>query len=246
MQRHHSLLATGIAAVALCAAQAALATTTTLTLLPSAASNVNGDASTSAPGFASGSWAAPGLGKSELYVAASSLFSSPVHVRDIASISYWTNKAGGAGDPDWTLLLYTARLNDGNDTGSFYRSRLNSEPYFTQSAAIPANTWHQWSTGSAADSLTFYDQPRGGNFGSYNDPLLSDLRSGPVTWSNSTVWNYSEETISLFSLQTGSAWANGFLGLVDGLTITLTNGDIGRVNLEAAATAIPEPASVAL
>jgi hypothetical protein len=246
MHLQSALLRTTFAAVALAAAQASMATTTTLTLLPAAAANVNGDTSTSAPGFPNSSWAAAGTAKSELYVQASSLFSSPVHVRDIASISYWTNKAGGAGDPDWTLLLYTAKLNDGNDSGSFYRSRLNSEPYFTQSAAIPANTWHEWSTGNAADSLRFYDQPRGGNFGTYNDPLLSDLKAGPVTWSNSTVWNYSEETISLFSLQTGSSWAAGFVGLVDGMTITLTNGDVGIVNLEAAATAVPEPASVAL
>jgi hypothetical protein len=54
------------------------------------------------------------------------------------------------------------------------------------------------------------------------------------------MYDYGSDTISLFSLQTGSAWSNGFTGLVDGVTITLKNGDVGRINLEA----VPAPASV--
>ena len=52
--------------------------------------------------------------------------------------------------------------------------------------------------------------------------------------------------INYFSLQTGSAWSVGFTGLVDGLTVTLVSGEVGRVNLEAAAAAVPEPESLAL
>ena len=52
-----------VAAVVLAASQACLASVvTTLTLLPGSAGNVTGNAGTSAPGFGSGSWAAPGSG----------------------------------------------------------------------------------------------------------------------------------------------------------------------------------------
>jgi hypothetical protein len=95
-----------------------------LTLAPSPANNVVGNSSTSAPGFGAGSWQAPGSGKSELYIASSSLFSQAVTIGDIASISYWTNKGTTAADPDWTLLLYTKPENDGSDSASWYRTRL--------------------------------------------------------------------------------------------------------------------------
>lgn len=59
---------------------------------------------------------------------------------------------------------------------------------------------------------------------------------------STTTIDYGAEQLSLISLQTGSLWGNGFSGLVDGVTITLKNGDVARVNLEA----VPEPASILL
>jgi hypothetical protein len=219
----------------------------TLTLLPSdpTASNVVAGSS-NAPGFPTGSWASPGVGgKSEWYLPASALFSGPVTVNDIASISYWTNKPTTGADPDWTFYIYTAKQ---SGDPNFYHSRLNSEPLYT-SSIVPPNTWHEWSTNNGANSMRFYDANRnGGIFGTFADPTLAMLQGGPFTWPNSVSNNYGSEIISLFSLQTGSAWANGFTGQVDGLTITLKNGDIGIVNFESqvAPAAVPEPASLAV
>lgn len=245
MTKLPTLLGT-VAAFALAAAAStsAQATVTTITLLPSAGSNVVGVGGDSAPGFGTGAWAAPGNNsKSELYISAASLFSAPVRIDDIASISYWTKKATTGAAVDWTFYIYTALQASGN-SGGWYHTRLNSEPYFTQST-VASNTWHQWST-SGPNAMRFYDQPRGGSYGTYVDPTLAALQAGPVaTGDVSHTIDYGQEYINLFSLQTGSAWANGFTGLVDGLTITLNNGDVGSVNLESTAP-VPEPASLAL
>ena len=167
---------------------------------------------------------------------------------DIASVSYWTNKPGNAASVDWSFYLYTALQASGN-TGSFYHTRLVSEPLYnnTPAASVPANSWHQWLSGGA-NPMEFYDSARdGGILGTNNDPTLAVLQGGAYTWGASgTTVDYRSELINLFSLQTGSAWSAGFLGLVDGLTITLRSGEIGTVNLEAAPAAVPEPESVAL
>jgi hypothetical protein len=217
---------------------------TNVTLYPNfaGADGVAGNTSTSATGFSSSSWQESSSSKGEVYIPASSLFASPVKIADIASITYWTDKGTTAADPDWSLYLYTALQSSGN-SASWYHSRLTAEPYFTNTPSVAPNTWHQWSTGGS-DPLRFYDSNRdGGVFGTYTDPTLAALQSStvPVNWptSNTSV-NYSQEVVNLFSLQTGSAWSSGFNGLVDGLTITLFNGDVANVNLEA----VPEPASL--
>jgi hypothetical protein len=215
----------------------------TITAFPSG--DVDGNSigsNNAAPGYPAGSVqanAGPG-GKSEFYFAPSSLFSSPVTVGDIASISYFTNKPGTGADPDWSFYMYTAKTGSG-DTGSFYHSRLTSEPYFSGATVAP-NTWHQWSSNDPTNPMHFYDQPRSGTFGVFGDPTLSQLQSGAYLGHN-----YNGEVISLFSVQTGSGWANGFTGLIDGLVITLNNGAVGTVNFEPAVTApVPEPASLAV
>lgn len=222
------------------------ASATTLTLLPSVATNVSGAGSNAAPGFGTGAWASPGSGgKSEFYIAASSLFSGPVKIDDIKSISYWTNKGGSGSDPDWTFYIYTAVTGSGDSAG-WYHSRLNSEPYFT-SSTVAANTWHEWSTDSPTNAMRFYDQPRSGSYGTYSDPTLADLQAGVVA--NGAVSHsidYGTEVVNLFSFQTGSAWANGFTGLLDGFTVTLNSGEVASVNFEASAAQVPEPASLAL
>jgi hypothetical protein len=44
---------------------------------------------------------------------------------------------------------------------------------------------------------------------------------------------YASRAILFFSVQTGSAWAAGFEGQVDGLRIELTDGSVANVNFEA-------------
>jgi len=230
-------------------ANAAMATSITLYPGDLGSTNVVGSPN-AAPGFPNSSWqadttvASTADNKSELYIPVAALFSGPVTVGDLASISYFTNKPGDAGSPDWTFLIYTAK--QAGDS-SFYHSRLNSEPYLTgtSDADDPANAWHQWST-DGSDPMRFYDANRdGGVYGTYTDPTLAQLTAGPVTWNgsgeNGTSHDYSGEDISYFSLQTGSAWADGFTGLLDGLQIKLTDGQVGTVNFESA-TPLPSAA----
>ncbi len=234
-----------IAAAILSISQLALAAS--ITLYPNAITNVTGNAGTAAPGFASGSWqaTAPAGQKQELYIPTAQLFAGPVTINDIASVSYWTNKPTTAADVDWAFIMYTTPTGAGTgDSASWYRSRLNSEPYFTSTPLVPANTWHEWTTGGA-NPMRFFDAPRSGTFGTYVDPTLALLQAGPVTWQNAVSHDYRNEAISLFSIQTGSAWASGFSGLLDGLTITLKTGETGIVNFEAA-PAVPEPATLGL
>jgi hypothetical protein len=236
-------------ALAAIAGAAPLASASSITLYPNAilTPNVTGEPSTSAPGFDSQSWQASALvagDKSELYIPVDWLFTGPVTIDDIASISYWTNKSTTSADPDWTLLLYTAPSTDtSQNSASWYQTRLNAEPYFTQTASVASATWHEWSSGGT-NPLLFYDQPRSGTFGTYSDPTLAQLQAGAWTWGSGVTRDYGSEALLFFSLQTGSAWANGFTGLVDGLTITLKEQRVGTVNLEAAP--VPEPASLVL
>jgi hypothetical protein len=211
-------------------------------------SNVGGNGLTAAPGFDSGSWqaAAPGASsKSESYFDATALFGYAVTVGDIASISYWTDKPGNSGSPDWSLYIYTDKV---AGDSSFYNSRLTAEPYLTNtpSANDPANTWTQWSTsGGTTNALTFYDSARdGGVQGTYSDPTLAGIQNGgnAYAWSGGSSNNYNTEDVLYFSVQTGSAWAYGFNGLVDGLTVNLKNGDSAAINFEAT----PEPGTLFL
>jgi hypothetical protein len=205
-----------------------------------------------APGFNTSSWqaAVTSGSKSEVYIPISLLLPYSVTIANLASISYWTNKSGSSGDPDWTFYIYTAPTGSG-DIGSWYHTRLNSEPYLTgtPAASDPSGAWHQWSTADPNNPMRFYDTGRnGGIFGTYTDPTLANLQSGPINWNSfysgyaNNTYDYRNDTISLLSLQTGSAWGSTFDGRVDGITLTLKNGDIATINLEA----VPEPASIFL
>jgi hypothetical protein len=210
----------------------------TLTLYPDSpgVSGVVGNMTTASPG-PNGSFqadAASGGGKSQIYVDPSLLFGHSITIGDIASMSYFTNKGGTGADPDWTLLLYT-KPTGSSDTASWYHARLNSEPYFTQST-VASNTWHQWSTNDPTNPLRFYDAARSGTFGTYTDPTLSQIQSGTISWTSDS---YATQTVELLSFQTGSAWASGFTGLLDGFNITLTDATTGDINFEA----VPLPSS---
>jgi hypothetical protein len=250
---NRTLLIAGASIASLVAATITEASSLTLHPGDFGSTNVAGNGS-SASGFPNSSWQSNATGansKSELYIPIGSLFSSPVTVGDLDSVSYWTNKPGDSGSVDWTFLIYTAKQGSG-DEASWYHTRLNSEPYFTQTsnANDPSNTWHEWSSNDPTNPMLFYDQGRSNSFGTYTDPTLADLTAGSVTWNGSgqsgASADYSGEGISLISLQTGSAWGNGFTGLVDGVTITLKNGDTATVNLEAAVVPLPKAAYAGL
>jgi len=174
--------------------------------------------------------------KSEFYLPPSVLFGRSITIGELASVSWWTNKPPTTGTAvDWYLAIYT-------DV-----TRLNSEPYFTGLTVTP-NTWHQWSSNDPSNPLRFFDQPLTGVFGTYTDPTLSAITSGPINWnnygyslaSNIATRDYRTETIKYFSFQTGSGWSQDFTGMLDGFEVKLTNGDVGRVNFEV----VPEPSSL--
>jgi hypothetical protein len=223
-------------------APAAFGSVTAITVTPTGNVSVAAVAP-GAPGFGSTSFQYSGTGdnKGEVYISSSSLFSSPVTVGDLASVSYFTNKPGASDTVDWSFYLYTAKGGVNGNTGSFYGTRLTSEPIYSNAGPVAANTWHQWQS----SDMRFYDQARdGGIQGTNTDPTFAQITGGPVTWAgNGNTVDYSSEIINLFSLQTGSAWSAGFDGLVDGLTITLKNGDTATVDFSAA---VPEPSTWAM
>lgn len=134
---------------------------------------------------------------------------------DIASISYNVKSSS----EHWFLKVYT-RPGTGNDQAGWYGHSFTND----YGAIATDNNWQQWSTAS------------GGN-------LDLDFRSGQGSGTNYMDWatmqsTYGGELVEMISIQTNSG--PGTAGYMDGLVITLDNGDIGQVNF------VPEPASLAL
>jgi hypothetical protein len=184
--------------------------------------SVIGNTTESASGFGDGSWQATGV-KSNFYITPQDLFGHDVLVKDVASMSYWTNQFNSPGNSNWSLYLYTANSGLG-DAAGWFRSRLFAAP----GAGAPG--WEQWTTAT----LGFVDTVRGGGSGTSN-LLWSSVTAGTVTLMNGAQWDYSSERVEYFSLQTDSG-AKTFTGLLDGLTVNLQNGETAGVNFEA-----PEP-----
>ncbi len=159
-------------------------------------------------------------------------------VGDLESISYHTKKDfDETGIDDWWLSIYTKMENDGDNSGTWYDSRLHARPDvgdgYSQSGTDDA--WNLWSTddgASGTNQLVFFDGPRG--YGGYYK-TLANLAAGSVDWDGDGTndHDYSGEELKSITLQTDSGW-DGFDGYVDGLTIILKDGSIGKVNFEAA------------
>jgi len=187
----------------------------------------------SAPGWGAGCFEANGTSKSNYYTSPQELFGrDDVKISELESIAYWTKKdtTHAVSAPDWYLLIYTEPYS-GSPGSSWYGNRIHTEPYFSESINDPANTWNQWQTDAGKDNrLRFYDGSSG-YLGSYTDGFLEDLTSDP---------DLKDQEILYIAVSTGSGWASGFTGRVDGLVIELANGDVGRLNLEP----VPEPISM--
>lgn len=160
-------------------------------------------------------------------------------VADIESISFFTKKATGIlADRDWWLTVYTQFEGDGDDSGSWYDSRVHARPDVGPgySDSFVYDQWNLWTTGDGAptNQLVFYDSQRG--FGGYY-ATVDQLGEGPIDWDGDSVddHDYSDEAILSITLQTDSGW-DGFDGLIDGLVVTLTDGRIGAVNMVAGPT----------
>lgn len=229
------------------------------------ASDALGVPNNSAPGFSSGSFQANGNAKSAVRISADALFGSDssVTVGDLLALDYWTNQdVPASGTPvNWYIAMYTVadQINDDD----WYGRRLNFEPYFSANRQEADNQWEQWSTdgvGSGNENkLRVFDANRGDSgpvFGTYTDPFLSDLTSGQINWSDYSnayvddIFDYSDEEIWFIDISTGSSWAAGFDGLVDGFSISWNDGSgntlTSTVNLEARAVAVPAPPMLVL
>jgi len=218
----------------------AAATATTIVVTPSTpvgALFVSGVAGDYVPGYESGSIAQNGgATKTDMYFPPAVLFGRDVTLGEIARMSYWTKTgATHTADPrDWFLAIYTKPFT--GDYGTWYGTRIGSEPYFSANLSDPANTWNNWTTDGADNQLRFFESTQGApgaNFGSYADPHWNTFVAGN---SLGTSVPYAGQEVLFFSLQTGSAWTNGFTGKLDGLVIELTDGSTATVNFEPAST----------
>lgn len=222
---------------AITVASIAAQTTTNLVVTPSSpvfdSNHVVGVAGDSAPGYAFGSFASDGVAKTDMYFTPESLFGRPVTLGEVASMSYWT-KTGAmhTADPrDWFLAIYTKRY-AGQVGTSFYGVRVGTEPYFSENLVDPANTWNNWTTGGVQNQLRFFESTYG-YFGGYTDPHYAAFISGnSLAGSRGPGVSYATQPILYFSPQTGSAWAAGFTGQLDGLSIVLTDGSVANINFE--------------
>jgi len=197
-----------------------------------------------APGFAAGSIAADGLGKSEFYFYPAQLFGKEVTLGEIESISYWTKKGDlhTVNPADWFVNLYTKPYVGDVSSASWYGERIGTEPYLSAALNAPINTWNNWTTDGSENKLRFFESTAGApgaNFGSYVDPDWSTFVAG----NSLSGASYASRELLSVSVQTGSAWADGFFGQVDGLTVTLTDNTVGSVNFEAE---IPFEASIVI
>ncbi len=221
------------------AAGLAGAATTNFTVTPTSvgvfdANNVVGVPGDYAPAFNRSSIASDGTGKTDAYFSAESLFGRAVTVGEVSSISYFT-KTGALHTVtpyDWALVIYTKPYAGDVSTPTWYGDRYGAEPYFSANLVDPVNTWNLWSSNGATNQLRFYESTAGApgaTFGSYTDPNLATFISQPALSGQAR----ASQQILTFSLQTASAWADGFTGKLDGFTITLTDGSVARVNFEA-------------
>ncbi len=182
-----------------------------------------GDAPT---GWGPDSWQGPTTGKSNWHARynadgdyLSTIFpadAASLTISNLASISYFT-KTGTAipTGQDWWIQIYT-RPDGVNDARSWYGYKFTNN----YNNHAHTGTWQQWSTDTG---MTFNLD------GSATELSMNDLAS-----------NYGNELVEMISVQTDSGW-NGFDGYVDGLQITLTNGNVGRVNFEGSQRSVPEP-----
>jgi hypothetical protein len=192
---------------------------------------VPGDA---APGYPFGSFASDGVDKTDMYFTPESLFfGRTVTLGEVASLSYWTKTgATHSVDPrDWYLTIYTKRYT-GQLGASFYGTRIGTEPYFSGNIIDPANTWNQWTTNGPNNQLRFFESTYG-YFGSYTDPYWPTFITGTsLAGSRGPGVPYATQPILFFSVQTGSAWAAGFTGQLDGFRIVLMDGSVANINFE--------------
>ena len=142
-------------------------------------------------------------------------------INDLSSISYYLKSTSE--QDNWFLKIYT-RTDDVDDKSTWYGERFT-----VNYSEVPNDgLWRLLST-DGPDSLTTPTPQM-----LFNNDHGSDDGLTLAQWKTS----YGNEFIEMISIQTNSG--AGDAGLMDGLVITLNNGNIGEVNF------VPEPSSLAL
>ena len=191
---------------------------------------VNGDPAP-ADFLGSGSIAASGVPKSEIYFPPLSLFGHKVLLGEVAAVSYWTKKATThvVDAHDWYLAIYTTP--QAGQTSGWYGVRIGAEAYLARNLAENAGAWNLWSTAAGNNQLGFFESTYG-YFGSYADPTLADFVAGTsLAGARGPSAPYAAQEILYFTVQTASS-APGFTGQLDGLRIELKDGAVVIVDFE--------------
>lgn len=211
-------------------------TTVNITVTPNSpyVNNVEVVLGDAAPGYGASSLASNATvvgAKTDIKFTPDALFGREVTLGEIASMSYWTKKGEthAVNAADWYLAIYTEPYIGDVSTPTWYGDRIGCEPYFSYNIDDPANTWNEWSTDGAENQLRFFESTQGApgaNFGTYTDPDWSTFVGGDALSGDP----YLEHDLLYLSVQTGSAWANGFTGQLGGLRIELTDGSVATIN----------------
>jgi len=139
-----------------------------------------------------------------------------------------------------------------DDAETLTISDLASISYYTKrptGTATGADWWitiYTRTTGTG-DASSWYHAKYTCNYSSHTSTDVWTLYSTDtgMTFSGKTlaalIASVGDQLIESITIQTNSLW-DGFDGYVDGLTITLTNGNVGQVNFES----VPEPATMSL
>ena len=178
-------------------------------------------------GFGPDSWQGPATGKTNWHAryladgdALSDLFpddAATMTIADLDEISYSTKRPSGIpAGRDWWVQIYT-RPTGTVDKSSWYHDRFINN--YSSHTALDA--WTQYSTSTG---MTFHSN----GWGVIGESTLAELIAAA-----------GSQEIEMISVQTDSGW-DGFDGYMDGLEITLTNGNIGEVDF------VPEPATMCM
>ncbi|MFB6196036.1 MAG: SipW-dependent-type signal peptide-containing protein [Haloplanus sp.] len=162
-------------------------------------------------------------------------------VADIEEISYWLYEPTALDGVDIYLNIYTRPENDGNDSTSWYDSRLQALPSEANGGSpnFTPGTWNEFSTDTGASNTLTWSDTGPGRGGTFAQPLptLADLQSGPVDWSTyganvSFTHDYRDEEVLALSLQVGSQSGVDLEAYIDDVTVQLENGDTLHLDLE--------------
>jgi len=160
-------------------------------------------------------------------------------VADIEEITYWLYEPTDLDPSDIYLNIYTQPESDGDDAASWYDSRLQALPSDANGGSpnFTPGEWTKFSTtDSASNTLAWSDTGRAGLDFTQPLPTLGDLQSSALDWTNygpslATTHDYRDEEVLALSLQVGSTNTD-LEAYIDDVTITLTNGETLRLDLE--------------